>query len=166
MKSTKWSAPWFQYVQKLRAMFGKDPDISIVHNEGNQEVTLLVTNPQKADALMQLLPAEKEFGNVTLKITVKPANDVDPVRGLLLTAFAGSPVLREINVVSECPFAATYAMFKKEVVDYYSDNMSDPEGMSHTLYQDIAKDIFVDLPGVFFSTAGEDYETCDCCCCD
>lgn len=153
MKNFKLTAPWIEFINKLKAMFGQDPEIKIVYDDDTAEVRLLVSNSMKAEALTKLLPDHKTFGNFCLAVTVVPADkDNDEPRSLLLTAFAGNPVFREINTVSEGSFNAVYALFEKEVVQYYNDNLGDPAGMNHTLYQTIAKDIFVEMPGVFFTT--------------
>ena len=46
----------------------------------------------------------------------------------------------------------TYVIFKKEVVQYYNDSLSDAHGMCSTLYQDIAKRILDADEGIFFCT--------------
>lgn len=55
------------------------------------------------------------------------------------------------------PFAInsfTYVVFEKEVVQYWNDNLADYNGLTSTLYQDLAKEIFEDanLDGVYFCT--------------
>jgi len=47
----------------------------------------------------------------------------------------------------------TYVLFKNKVVQYFIDNIGDYNGMKSTLYEDIARDIFEDVDGVFFCTA-------------
>ena len=45
----------------------------------------------------------------------------------------------------------TYVVLKKEVVQFFNDNLNDIHGLETTLYQTIAKDVF-DGTGVFFCT--------------
>ena len=45
-----------------------------------------------------------------------------------------------------------YVMFKPEVVQYWDDNLGDPHGNISTLAQEIARDVFEDGNGVYFST--------------
>ena len=69
----KLSPPWVTYVNKLQALFDGDPLIAFNINYGaaeGPEVVLSTTNGDKAAALLKLLPTEKQFGNVTLKIIV------------------------------------------------------------------------------------------------
>jgi hypothetical protein len=46
----------------------------------------------------------------------------------------------------------TYVIFKKEVVQYYDDNLGDAHGNRTTLYEQIANQIFEDREGIYFCT--------------
>lgn len=148
----KISPPWITYVNMLKAVFDEDPQIAFNENLGNgtYEVTLATNNPEKAAALKQLLPAEKEFGNITLEINVDCEKIINKVFGtakeLFETAFYKNSVLAYV-VVPEgynwVPF--TYIVFKNRVVQFFNDNLNDPHGIVSTLYQNIAKEIFADM---------------------
>ena len=45
-----------------------------------------------------------------------------------------------------------YVLFKKEVVQYDSDDISDFHGVCSTLYQDLAKEIIGEDEGIYFCT--------------
>ena len=152
----KMAPPWVTYANALMAMFEKDPDIKVTYDNENLGVKLYVNGFAKADALTKLLPAEKAFGNVTLKISVVPANDnpEDMVK-LFRDAFFGNEAVADIwtapmEVTQSNPL--TYVIFRKEVVQYYNDDLSDAHGNRNTLYQEIAKEIFEDHQGIFFCT--------------
>ena len=152
----KMAPPWVTYANALMAMFEKDPDIKVTYDNENLGVKLYVNGSAKADALTKLLPAEKSFGNVTLKISVVPANDnpEDMVK-LFRDAFFGNEAVADIwtapmEVTQSNPL--TYVIFRKEVVQYYNDDLSDAHGNRNTLYQEIAKEIFEDHRGIFFCT--------------
>ena len=49
----------------------------------------------------------------------------------------------------------TFVIFKKEVVQYFTDDIGDYHGICSTLYQDLAKEIFGSIDGVFFCTDNE-----------
>lgn len=54
----------------------------------------------------------------------------------------------------------TYVVFKNCVVQFFNDNLNDPHGIVSTLYQDIAAEIFADMPfpqdgGICFCTDTE-----------
>lgn len=158
------SAPWHIFYEKIQAMFGEDPDIDVSINDEKKEVKLYVIGTDKCDALTQLLPTEKVFGNITVKIAVIPANEPDPSMAELYNrALEGNPVFMftaegqrgESTVV---PF--TYVTFDDEVVQYYADNLEDYYGNENTLLQYIAKDIFVEHPGVKFCTKNRTPYSC------
>ena len=74
----KISPPWITLINKIQALFDGDPQIACNVNwkgtqpfnlEGTQpSITLACNNGDKVAALLKLLPAEKKFGNITLKI--------------------------------------------------------------------------------------------------
>lgn len=164
MAKLKLSPPWVIFYQEIKALFEKDPHIKIVYDEDEQEISLFVDDANKADALTRLLPAEKTFGAVTLKINVIPSNSEGVVNTLcylysndLATiyqrAFNKNPILDYIKVFSGVfTNSLTYIVFKKEVVQYYNDSLSDIHGCCSTLYENLAREVFVEQEGVFFCT--------------
>lgn len=148
------SSPWVQYANALRAFFGEDPDIDFEFDEDENKVTMRVGNQEKADALMELLPAEKEFGNVKLTIDIVPADGESRSDAeLVAAALYGNPILSFIRTVDGVMSnRLTYVVFAKKVVQYFNDNLGDIFGNRNTLYQDLAKEIFGDLEGVYFGT--------------
>ena len=93
MNGYKLSSQWNIYEHKLEALFEQDPDITIDYDEMKKEVKFYVEDNQKANALMQILPSEKTFSNVTLKITIIPAN-IDSKRfDLYELAFRNNPIV-------------------------------------------------------------------------
>lgn len=160
VKEVKLSPPWSVFYNQIEAMFGKDPDIKIVYDEDNLIIKLYVNNEKKSTALCQLLPNTKVFGNVTLKIEVIPANENGVnLKSLFQNAFEGNPVFSYIEAV-EGVFTnpINYVVFKKEVVQYFNDDLGDVHGVCSTLYQEIAKDIFGDKDSVFFCTDVDNVE--------
>lgn len=147
------SSPWVTYVRELQALFGEDPEITIVYDQDGNEVKLFVDNISKADALSKLLPEEKEFGNVKLKVTVVPANDgEESPLALMGKAFEGNPVLTNLQYVDSAIGHFAYAIFQNKVVQFYNDHLDDPHGNESTLYQEIAKDVFGSKPGLYYCT--------------
>ena len=153
--ATKISPPWVQYVNALKAMFGQDPEIRIeFHDETDSKyVKLYVDNQRKADALGKLLPLEMNFGGVDLGIIVVASNLAISAAQLYKDAFKNNPVMVDINVVNGVfKNPLTYVVFKKEVVQYYNDDLSDEHGNRSTLYQELAKELFRMKDGVNFCT--------------
>lgn len=151
-KDLKLSPPWDTFVRELKALFGEDPDINIQFDEDKYEVKLFVADPAKSDALTQLIPAQRIYGNVALSITVIPANKLEETSAdLIETAFKGNPVLKQVMRL-RTPFGEyDYAVFRKEVVQFYNDNLCDPHGNESTLFENIARDVF-SITDVFFCT--------------
>ena len=154
---TNISAPWVEFYREVEAMFNEDPAINTEYDEENLTIVLRVEGQEKADALTQLLPKWKSFGNVTIRILVLPANDMgDPRIKLFQKAFEGSPAFRYTASADDAGFSADYVVFAKKVVQFFNDDLSDAHGMKTTLYEDIAKDIFEDVAGIFFCTDTEE----------
>lgn len=152
--NVKLSPPWAIFYQEMNAMFKEDPEINIVYDEGKPEIKLFVENAEKADALMKLLPMQKNFGNVNLTISVIPADQESSSKAeLFKTAFKDNPVFVGVTG-SFAPIApaAEYVMFQPKVVQFYTDDLTDAHGYRSTLYQEIAKDIFGEQSGLYYCT--------------
>jgi hypothetical protein len=149
----KISPPWVVFAHKLQALFDADPEIEVKVNFDSKspEVVLATTNPEKAAALINLLPEQKQYGNVALNITV----DCDTIsdrafptaKELFEVAFSKNPVF----AYAVCPASEgywyidfTYVVFKNTVVQFFCDNLNDPHGVISTLYQEIASEVFAD----------------------
>lgn len=160
----KLSPPWVLYVKKLEAMFDGDPLIAFnvdFNSEEGPSVTLATNDGDKAAALVKVLPEEKKFGNVTLKINVDCPH-------MSNRAFARTKELFEVLFKNNPVFAyavspaddnvwypdVTYVCYKQRVVQFFADNLNDCHGIISTLYQDIAAEIFEDagLDGVYYNT--------------
>lgn len=149
----KLCSPWINYYREIEALFGADKDINIVFDEENYILKLFVNGVEKAEALARLLPAEREFGSVTVKTEVIPANPMgDSIGNVYKAAFKNNPVLVNFETI-ETPFGTmNYAVFSNDVVQYPNDNIGDINGLRSTLYQEIAKDVFNNEDRVFFCT--------------
>ena len=156
-KNMKISAPWVTFAHQVETFFDGDPDILVDYDDLEKKLTLRVSGTDKADALTELLPAEKNFGGVTLKIVVVPANEKKTPWMLIENALRGNVnYSRTITVPIDGSSAFTYACFKKVVAQYWNDNLGDPNGLVSCLYQDLAREIFNEKNGVFFCTDSED----------
>ena len=165
MARLKLQSPWIQFYDEIEVFFEEDPEVRVIYDEYEDEIRLYVDNPQKAEALTNVLPAEKEYGNITLKVTVIPSNtdtavgDIPRLKSDILQALSGNPIVDDFKIVTGI-FAndIVYVVFRKEVVQYFNDNLGDANGNCSTLYQDIAKRIFNEIPGVYFCTSEDDHE--------
>ena len=153
-------SPWVIYYKKLEALFGKDKDIKMTFDNNELVVKMYINGQDKYEALSQLIPAEKQFGTVTLKIQFIPANNLKQSKvDLFRKAFYGNPIVNDIIVISRDVLESTndfsYVVFAKEVVQYHDDSLNDPHGNCSTLYQDIAKEVFENCDGIYFCTDKE-----------
>lgn len=146
------SSPWVTYVNKLKVLFGQDPNITIEYDNVAPSVTLRVSSATKYDVLNLVLPNTKTFGNITLKINVVPANGVNTHYGADVTKltnkqkvdilFDGNPAFAfSHEVTGALSNTLVYVAFKNKVVQFFNDNLSDVHGNISTLYQDIAEDL-------------------------
>lgn len=148
----KISPPWITYVNEINALFQHDPDIDVVYDNDEIEVKLYVTDGMKASALDRLLPDEISYGNVTLKITIIPANeefvdlDTHPsMKRLFDIVFNGNPIYafsKEITGIFSN--VLTYVVFKNRVVQFFNDNLNDIYGNMSTLYQEVAHEVIAE----------------------
>ena len=148
----KLSPPWWEFYNKLVAMFGQDPEIHLEFKD-EEVIKMYVDNQAKADALTQVLPAEKDFGNVKIKIEIIPSDKASGIEQLYKTIFNGNPVFSQTceRDVEGMPHAL-FVIFKPLVVQFYDDNLTDAYGNFNGLHQEIARDLFVGKDGVYFCT--------------
>lgn len=156
MENFKLSSPWMTFANEITALFENDEGVKVVHDTEANEIKLYVEDSIKAAALTELLPTEKKFGNVTIKLEVIPANDEDTrVIDLFNAAFAGNSAVSYIkNVQMPVMGSFNYVVFKPEVVQFFNDQLDDVNGNKSMLYQEIAKDVFGGDQKVFFCTDG------------
>ena len=153
MDNLKRSSPWVSYVHKLQALFGPDPEITVRYDEDRGAVYLKVHGYDKAKALEHLLPAVVTFGIVSIDVIIVPDNNEPDIVELYRKALDGNPLFSK--VISLKPEGSSnafnYVMFKKEVVQFWDDNLSDPHGNITTLAQNIAGEVLL-RPEMHFST--------------
>ena len=179
----KLSPPWITYVNKIKALFGNDPDVNIVYDDVNDNVSALtlklyVANEKKAKAIYLLLPDEEDFGNVCLTIDVFPPNSSEPFmfsvfeedfsdefssdKELFDCAFNRNPIYAFTKEITGFfSNILTYVVFKNRVVQFFNDNLNDIHGLVSTLYQDVASEVFDEYKNVahssiFFNTDVEE----------
>lgn len=148
------SSPWVLYYHEIEALFKEDPDVIVTFDAEHYVLKLFVKGVDKADALTQLLPTEKQFGNVVLKIEVIPANVLgSSTLALFRKAFDGNAAVSYIKTVDGLyNNKLNFIVFANKVVQYFTDDLGDINHVRSTLYQDIAKEIFGEHEGIFYCT--------------
>lgn len=152
-------SPLVELYNEINTLFGEDPQIVVLFDEDEHEIKLYVNDYGKAVAISQILTQEKTFGKTKVKVTVIPANNTGEPETNDLTvtvydrAFFENPhYLRSEVLGKQSPFEFTYVVFENEVLQYYTDNIGDVHGFRSTLAENIARDILVEKPGVFYCT--------------
>ena len=158
MNKLKLSPPWTEFYRKIQALFQKDEGVNVVYDEDNMGVRLYVEDSAKAEALSEILPKTKEFGNVILQISVIPGNKRgEDHGGVMQNAFHGNDAVKDVVVIDNAWYPGqTFVVFAKEVVQFFDDNLGDLNGVKSTLYEDLARDVFSVKPGVLFCTASKE----------
>ena len=149
--AAKLSPPWETLYKKVEILFEQDPDVNVVIDDKNKAIRLYVTGRDKASALEDMLPDELGFGGVAVTISVIPSNDEYTMEEKVRMAFANNPIIKDIVSSKNPAFDVTYVLFAAKIVQFYNDNMGDVDGYTSTLYENIARDVFIDS-GVFFCT--------------
>lgn len=164
MTNLKLEAPWYTYQKKVKALFDRDPDITVgdvyQSETGSTDYAfdLEIRNHEKFLALDRVFPKMKSFGYITLGIVLydeENGGNQDEVIALYETVFKGNPVLKDIkSVVDMTGTTHGFVRFKPEVLQFFDDDTSDYNGNWSGLAQDIAREIFMDeFRGIHFCTA-------------
>lgn len=159
-KELKIVSPWVDFYKKLEAFFKFDPEIRVEYDNEIPLLKIYVESQDKYEALSRVLPSERAFGNVALKIELIPANvEKLPTIELFRRAFKGNPAVTDIiSVPGEAIGSSNdfnYIVCKKEVVQYHNDTLADPHGTCSTLYQELGREIFGEQGGIYFCTDRE-----------
>jgi len=157
MAVVKLSAPWQTYYKELSLLFEHDDEVRIIYDTDAQMINIFVDNAVKAEVMTTALPAVRQFGSVELKINIIPSNKVNMLKASkgmgFVDLFRGNSIVDDVVVVEGIMSnPITYVIFKKEVVQYFNDDLGDAHGMCSTLYQDIASRVLDAGEGIFFCT--------------
>lgn len=156
MEKMKISPPWVTYYRELNEFFNEDADITVEFDEDKKEITIKTTRYEKNLALKKVLQREKDFGGVKLKINVIYDDpEIDALNAFKQLSI-DNPVFKYICTFPTSTNPISYVMLAKEVVQYWNDDLSDPHGITSTLYENIARNIFKEDEGIIFSTDSEE----------
>lgn len=151
----KVSPPWITYYHYLDRIFAEDREVTVLYDNDEHEIKLLVNGQDKADAIDRIIVHEVDFGNVKLKVTVVPSND-NSTAATIRKAFAGNGAVEAIIEGGDkaLPFYddRIFVLFAPEVVQFFNDNLADFYGLETTLYQTIAREVFDTGAEVAFGT--------------
>lgn len=152
----KLSTPWATLYSQINALFGDDPNVAVEFDsdEGaDPTIKLYVDGEDKAEAIEAILPDEYKFGNVTVHVEVVPSNVESTPADLFRKAFDGNPAFSyAVTVDGVFSNPINYIVFRNKVVQFFNDDLGDVNGNETTLYEDIARKVFMEQGGVSFCT--------------
>lgn len=150
IKKVSLEAPWETYRKELYNLFKFDPEVSVEQisfvSGAIYEVVITSTNYNKLMALKKILYNEIVFGNVTLKIAFdyKAPTDEDNSQAWR-DAFEGNPLFDKIEtVVAPDGSNVNYAIFGRDIISFFNDDLSDYHSNKHMIVADIVKDVTSD----------------------
>ena len=183
MAQLQLSAPWILLYRKIDAMFKLDNDIKVIFEDldAAKKIKIYVEDPNKADALKKILIPEVQFGTMPVSIEIisvdsdrsrrytrrRVMTDPNDAADIFIAAFSSNRAFAYANKI-EGIFTNPiyYVVFDKVVVQYFTDDIGDVNGICSTLYQEIAKDIFKPFDGVHYCTDTVDHRVSGECVCD
>ena len=167
MMNLKLEAPWYTWQKKVKALFGRDPEISvgeIVEPEDGSVDFLFdieVRDHEKFLALDRVFPKTVQFGNVTLGICLydeENGSGTEEALSLYETIFRGNPIVKDVRLAGDRTGTKHgFVRFQPEVIQFFDDDIYDYNGNWTGLAQDIAREVFCDeVRGIHFCTAAVD----------
>lgn len=143
------SAPWHEYHNKLMALFAEDNEVSVSPDlkeiaKGVYEITISSANSDKLYAIEKLIGNGRVFGNnfVTIKYLCENQINLD-VEEYWERAFGTNPLFVKMVKV-KTPIAdspVSYAVFTRDIISFFDDDVSDYCGNYHGIVADVVKDV-------------------------
>ena len=121
---------------------------------------MVINDEKKASAIKAILKNPVELGNTTVKAFIYDPNEneVHDLNGLDIdvyqTAFSGNPIFEKTVLDQKGFYKIGYCVFKKEVIQFWNDDLSDYLGNYSGLASDIAR-LILNSDGVQFCIAGD-----------
>lgn len=156
MENLKLVSPWVNFYREVETLFRHDEDVKVALDSDDMQLRIYVADERKAAALEKLMPKERTFGEITLKITVIPPNRKFSDLDLFRIAFDGNGAFNR-TVSASTPFGdeVDFVIFEPIVAQYFNDDIGDYYGLRTTVFEELARDVFGDIGNVHFSTYNE-----------
>lgn len=156
-------SPWQTYYNKVRSLLGNDTDLTIgaLEKGENREYFFRVdsTNTEKIEALSKVFKTVIPMGNITLKIYfgVIDSDAIDsnikPSAEDFKIAFTDNPLVEDYHEFDAFGGHYVYIEFKKKVIQFYNDDITDFYGNFNGLAEDIAREVTNNVAGIFYCTS-------------
>ena len=164
----KLSAPWVTYFKMVYNVLTGDPEISmptVIEDEGDGVYSFYIESPNstKIIALSKVLKNEIVMGNITVKVQYRCTNDAyiellneDIFASDYEDAFSGNKYFVKIESVKSPVGSFDYAVFTRDIISFFNDDMTDYHANAHYIVADIIKQITDPsnvMPCTFFEEA-------------
>ena len=141
------SSPWDQYAKKLHYLLDPDPEVFIglepVYDEEKNAyiVTISSDNSNKLLALQRILKSDIMFGSVRLLVEFEFTDDTEATVEDYETAFEGNYLFVDTAEKAIPGSSVNYAVFSRDIISYFADNLQDYRGYSHEIVADVVRDL-------------------------
>lgn len=163
-KNASLAAPWVIYYKKVAELLYGDEEVEVSELDENNDkpeksFTIATDNFAKLTALKKILKNDIKFGNITLHINFMDASDGTVTVEDWETAFKGNEYFEGISGSDPkhpAPEGFKYALFSRDIIDFYNDDLTDCYGYDHVLPANIAKEITNENSTIYPSTIMEE----------
>lgn len=145
MGNAKMSPPWEIHARMIRELLRDDRAVdSVTYDDESKVIRVMVNGNDKADSLQRRLVSHLEFGNVKVDVQVIPANDEPDEAEDYRRAFEGNPLFAGV-VGGTTPQGVEedFALFAPTVIQFYSDDISSPFGLTTMTAEQLAERVLV-----------------------
>ena len=146
------SPPWHTYFNFIKETIGHDPCVEVLDMKevlSNQFlIQIQVQSNVKARALATILELHKNFGNINIDIEIihcgcpvcpyEDITDIDDLLKLFRLALDTNCYFEFVRAVKIMVFNAIFPVFKKAVIQFFNDDLSD---FYHN-FNGVAADVF------------------------
>lgn len=148
-------APWVVFHKGLFNLLNSDPDLAVedtIRDCGNglYESHISSYNYEKLTALKKILKTEIDMGNITVRVVFDYEAPSDTITAEdWKTAFDGNPLFKElVNVPITPDSSVNYAIFAREILTYFVDDLTDIYGNRHIIVADLVKQLSNETAGI------------------
>lgn len=168
---SKLSPPWYTLWNEINASIGNDPDVTVKPLDTQQSpfiVPVQVGSHEKAEAIASILDLRHIIGNITVDVEIrdqtgtivspKVPQTTEELAKMMETALGGNGWFSEVIARPIYPQGpeVIYPVFKKEVIQFFNDDLSDVYSNYNNVAAFVFKDVLNGAPGgfsVYCSTA-------------
>lgn len=146
-KQVSLQSPWVIYFKKVAELLSSDEEIEVSNldegsDDGVYSFTIASNNATKLNALQKILKNDIGFGNITLHIDFEYVSDSDEITAQdWEDAFEGNEHFFSIVTRKMTDVDWTYAVFQRDIITIYADDLTDYKTNEHFIAADIVKEI-------------------------